>query len=55
MQHKEPAYVRKGQTIREVATGKVEDCKTISAAKRRSLTLQLANGGRGAGYVRVER
>jgi hypothetical protein len=54
MQHKEPAYVRKGKTIRNVADGKVETFKSIGEAKRRSLKLQLGNGGRGAGYVRVE-
>lgn len=54
MQHKEPTYIRKGKTILEVATGKVEDFKTIGEAKRRSLKLQLGNGGRGMGYVRVE-
>lgn len=55
MQHKEPAYIRKGNKIRTVADGKVESFKSISEAKRRSLILQRANGGRGTGYVRVER
>jgi hypothetical protein len=55
MKHEEPTYIRKGKTIREVATGKVEKFDSISKAKAQSLKLQLANDGRGAGYVRVER
>ena len=55
MQHKEPLYVRKGKTITNVKTGQAETHSSISAAKRRSLTLQRANGGRGMGAVRVER
>lgn len=54
MKHKEPTFIRKGRVVREVG-GKAETFKSISQAKRRSLQLQSANGGRGSGYVRVER
>lgn len=54
MQHKEPTYIRKGKVIRN-ADGTAETFKSISQAKRRSLDLQKQNGGRGLGYVRVER
>ena len=55
MQHKEPTYIRKGKAIRNVVTGKVEEFKSINMAKARSLIMQRGNGGRGSGYVRVER
>lgn len=55
MQHKEPSYVRKGKALISLIDGRVETFKSISQAKRRSLELQNANGGRGNGYVRVER
>lgn len=54
MQHKEPRFIRKGSVVREVG-GKAETFKSINQAKRRSLQLQKANGGRGSGYVRVDR
>lgn len=55
MIHKDPYYTRKGKTILSLIDGKVETFKSISQAKRRSLELQNKNGGRGMGYVRVER
>lgn len=55
MQHKEPQFIRKGKTLRNVADNTVETFKSISQAKRRSLELQLQNGGRGMGYVRAAR
>jgi hypothetical protein len=54
VKHEEPKYIRKGRVVREVGS-KAETFKSISQAKRRSLELQKANGGRGCGYVRVER
>lgn len=49
-------YVRKGNKICDfVAGGKVTTYPSISAAKRESLRLQLDNGGRGTGCVRVAR
>lgn len=53
MKHKEPSYLRKKNKITEVATGKVETFPSISAAKLQSRHLQKANGGLGAGYVKV--
>jgi hypothetical protein len=56
MQHKEPSYIRKGKTLLYAPSRTVaESFKSISQAKRRSRELQQANGGRGMGYVRVER
>lgn len=55
MLHKEPVYIRKGRTIKNVKTGVVEEFSSISAAKLHSRVLQQANGGRGQGYVRVQR
>lgn len=55
MQHKEPSFIRKGKTLISLIDGNVETFKSISQAKARSLELQKANGGRGCGYVRVER
>jgi hypothetical protein len=59
MSKQDCAYIRQGKKIKCVIEGenygKVETYPSISAAKKRSLELQSANGGRGAGYVRVER
>ncbi len=47
-------YIRKGQTIEDLETGKHTDHKTINAAKRASHKLQEAAGGHlGSGVVRV--
>jgi hypothetical protein len=51
---KEPTYVRKGQTIRNLKTDEAESFKSISQAKRRSREIQQANGKLGDGFLRVQ-
>jgi hypothetical protein len=57
MYHKEPTYIRKGQTIRNLKTDEAESFKSVSAAKRRSREIQLTStqGKLGDGFLRVER
>jgi hypothetical protein len=55
MYHKEPTYVRKERTIRNVKTDEAESFKSISQAKRRSRELQMAAEGKlGTGFLRVQ-
>lgn len=55
MKHKSPTWIRKGKTLTpsDPTAGPPETHTSISAAKRRSSTLQKANGGLGCGFVRV--
>lgn len=48
---KQPDFERRGKSIRDVATGKVEQFKSIGAAKRWSHIWQKANGGLGVGRL----
>lgn len=61
MKHNAPTWIRKGHLmypadpVQAAAGLKAENYGSISAAKRRSATLQKANGGLGCGFVRVAR
>lgn len=55
-----PLYFRKKNLIitakeGKPAGGEVEHCKSINAAKKKSVALQRANGGLGNGSVQVIR
>ncbi len=59
MKHKDPSYIRLGRAIKCMVVGDmygtVETFPSVSAAKKHSLLLQKENGGRGSGYVRVQK
>lgn len=62
MKHEAPTWIRKGRTVLPAnpvdaaADGlKAQTFPSISMAKKYSLGLQMANGGRGCGFVRVAR
>jgi len=51
---KDAQWYRKGHILRHATDGRVEDCKTINNAKRRSRALQMElDGALGRGSVRI--
>lgn len=46
-------FARMGRHVRNVATGEVQEFKSINQAKRWSRQWQRANGGLGIGKLRV--
>lgn len=47
-------YVRKGSSIKNLATGENKEYNTINAAKKASANIQKENGGLGQGSVQME-
>jgi len=48
-------HIRTGKTILDLASGNVEAFKSVNKAKTESRFIQLANGGAGAGAVKVNK
>lgn len=46
-------FTRMGRHIRNVATGEMQEFKSVNKAKQWSRTWQKANGGLGVGKLRV--